>query len=46
MDVVEDVQLVGVGEEDADKDKGVRWRQLIGCGRPWRDQRKVEEDAK
>lgn len=46
MDVVEDdVQLVGV-EEDADKDKGVRWRHLIGCGRPWRDQRKGEEDTK
>lgn len=45
MDVVEeDVQLVGVGEEDADKDKGVRWRHLTGC--PWRDQRKGEEDAK
>lgn len=47
MDAVEDnVQLVGVGEEDANTDKGVRWRHLNGYGRPWREQRSGAEDIK
>lgn len=32
--LMEDMNAVGVREDDAED--GVRWRQAIGCGHPWR----------
>lgn len=43
MDVVkEDVKLVGVREDSAED--RVTQRRMIGCGHPWREQPKGNED--
>lgn len=41
MDAVEeDIKLAGVGEDDAEQS---RWRQIICCGDPWREQEKEQK---
>lgn len=39
----EDMELAGVTVEEAME--GPRWRQMIGCGDPRREQPEEEEDA-